>query len=213
MAAAFTLACVTVCSAGCTRSAPSGSEHVRGTVQQIDANSLTVATSGGTVHMQLEPDTRVAFVVQASRQQIGNGAFVGITSVPSPDGGQRATEVHLFPETMRGTGEGSYDWDLPDRGNGRSRMTNGSVSLARMTNGTAAAADNGTLTIRYGGGSSSGVQTITIPDGIPIVALQPGTATAIEQGARVFVVARQEPDGQLAADRITAGKDGVVPPM
>jgi hypothetical protein len=148
--------------------------------------------------------------------------------------------VHLFSDALRGTGEGSYAWDLPGARGGASRMSNGQVTASKMTNGTVAASgagagsgaaseskmtngtaavsgpvahNGGSLTVRYNAGGSSGAQNITIPPGIPIVAVEPGTRADLLQGAHVFVVARRAADGTVTADRILAGRNGVVPPM
>jgi hypothetical protein len=108
-----------------------------------------VATSTGTVRVRLAPSTPVATLVQSDRAQITDGSFLGITSVTEPDGSQRAVEVHVFPEAMRGTGEGSYGWDWPGAQGGSkmtngtaSKMTNGTVSRSKMTNGTCVALED-----------------------------------------------------------------------
>jgi len=95
---------------------------------------LTVATSGASARVQLAPSTPIAVVVQSDRAQITDGSFLGVTSVANADGSQRAVEVHVFPEAMRGTGEGSYGWDWP--GGSGSKMTNGTAVASKMTNGT-----------------------------------------------------------------------------
>jgi hypothetical protein len=207
-----------------SRSAASASpEHIRGTVQSLDGQVLTVATSTGAVPVLLEQPTKVATVVQSDREHITDGSFLGVTSVTQPDGSERAVEVHVFPEAMRGSGEGSYGWDLPGTGRGSkmtngtaaaSRMTNGTVSSSKMTNGTVTAQEDGSsLTLVYKDGTAGGSRTIIIPPGIPIVAIEQGQAADVRPGAHVFVVAHRSPDGTLIADRVLAGKDGVVPPM
>ena len=205
------------------KSSPAAAEHIRGTVQSLDGQVLTVATPGGSVPVQLEGKTAVGAVVKSSRDHLTDGSFLGITSVTDSDGRERAVEVHVFPEAMRGTGEGSYGWDLPGRAGSRmsngtaasSRMTNGTVATSRMTNGTVTAAGGAsTLTLTFkNGGSGGGSQTIAIPSDIPIVAIEPGQIADLQQGAHVFVIAHRTPNGALTADRILAGKDGVVPPM
>jgi hypothetical protein len=93
-------------------------------------------------------------------------------------------------------------------------MTNGTVSRSKMTNGTVTAQPGGSsLTLQYKGGPSGGSQTITIPSGIPVVALEPGQLGDLQPGAHVFVVATRSADGALTANRVLAGKNGVVPPM
>jgi hypothetical protein len=204
--------------------APASQDHIRGTVQSLDGQVLTVSTPAGSVRVQLLQPTRVATVVPSDREHITDGSFLGITSVTQPDGSQRAVEVHVFPEAMRGTGEGSYSWDFPGADGGgskmtngtavRSTMTNGTVSRSKMTNGTVTAQGNGSsLTLQYKDGTSGGSQTIEIPPGIPVVAIEPGQSDDLQPGAHVFVVAHRTADGLLTADRVLAGKNGVEPPM
>jgi hypothetical protein len=216
----------------CGKASPSSqSQHVRGTIQSLDGQVLTVATSDGSVRVQLAPSTPIATVVQSDRARLTDGSFLGITSVAEPDGSRGAVEVHVFPEAMRGTGEGNYGWDWPGAsGNTKmtngtaskmtngtvsnSKMTNGTVSNSKMTNGTVTAQDGGSsLTLQYKDGASGGSQAITIPPGIPIVALEPGQSSDLQPGVRVFVVATHDSAGVLTAARVLAGKNGVAPPM
>ena len=202
-------------------SSSSQSEHVRGTIQSLDGQVLTVATSDGSVRVQLAPSTAIATVVQSDRAHLTDGSFLGITSVAEPDGSRRAVEVHVFPEAMRGTGEGNYAWDWPGAsGNSKmtngtaSKMTNGTVSNSKMTNGTVTAQGGGSsLTLQYKDGASGGSQAITIPPGIPVVALDPGQSSDLQAGAHVFIVANRDSAGVLTAVRVLTGKNGVVPPM
>ena len=196
----------------CSKSSVSSQpEHVRGTIESLDGQVLTVATSDGSVRVQLPPSPVIATVVQSDRSHLTDGSFLGITSVAGPDGSRRAVEVHVFPEAMRGTGEGNYAWDWPGA-SGNSKMTNGTAS--KMTNGTVTAQDGGSsLTLQYKDGASGGSQPITIPSGIPIVALEPGKSSDLQPGVHVFVVATRDSAGVLTAARVVAGKNGVVPPM
>jgi hypothetical protein len=207
------------------RSAASASaDHIRGTVQSLDGQVLTLATSAGSVRVQLAQSTKFATVAQSDRAHITGGSFLGIASVTEPDGSQHAVEVHVFSEAMRGSGEGSYGWDVPDAAGGRSKMTNGTAVSSRMTNGTVSSSrmTNGTvispdgqssLTLQYKEGASDGSQTIIIPPGIPIVTVEPGQSGELHPGVHVFVVAHRSSEGTLIADRVAAGKNGVVPPM
>jgi hypothetical protein len=206
----------------CSKSSVSSQpEHVRGTIESLEGQVLTVATSDGSVRVQLTPSTAIATVVQSDRAHLTDGSFLGITSVAEPDGSRRAVEVHVFPEAMRGTGEGNYGWDWPGAsGNSKmtngtaSKMTNGTVSNSKMTNGTVTAQDGGSsLTLQYKDGASGGSQAITIPPGIPVVALEPGQSSDLQPGVRVFVVARRDSAGVLTAARVLVGKNGVAPPM
>jgi hypothetical protein len=188
--------------------------HIRGTIRALTGDALTVATSTGSVRVQLTQPAVIARVVHSDREHIADGSFLGITSVTQPDGSQRAVEVHVFPEAMRGTGEGSYAWDLPAAGSGGSKMTNGTAASSKMTNGTVSAQSAGSsLTLVYEDGGPGGAQTITIPPGIPVVALETGYPTDLQFGAPVFVVVQRSANGVLTANRILVGQGGVVPPM
>ena len=169
---------------------------------------------------QMAPSTAIATVVQSDRAHLTDGSFLGITSVVAPDGSRRAVEVHVFPESMRGTGEGSRGWDWPGASadskmtNGTaSKMTNGTVASSTMTNGTVTADGGSSLTLQYKDGASKGSQAITIPPGVPVDAIEPGQSADLQPGVHVFVVATRDSAGVLVADRVLVGKDGVVPPM
>jgi len=209
------------CSKPSASSSSSQPEHVRGAVQSVDGQVLMVATSAGSERVQLAPSTAIATVVQSDRAHLTDGSFLGITSVAEPDGSRRAVEVHVFPEAMRGTGQGNYGWDWPGAsGNNKmtngtaSKLTNGTVSNSKMTNGTVTTQHGGSsLTLQYKDGASGGSQAITIPPGIPVVALEPGQSSDLQPGVHVFVVATRDSAGVLTADRVLAGKTRVVPPM
>jgi len=195
------------------------SEYIRGLVRSVDGGVLTVETSAGVVRVQLASSAPVATVVQSDRAHITDGSFLGITSVTESDGSRRAVEVHIFPEAMRGTGEGSYGWDWSGA-SGNSKMTNGTASkmtngtVSKMTNGTATTQVNGSsLTVQYKDGASGGSQTIEIPPGIPVVAIEPGQSRDLQPGVHIFVIATRDTAGLLTADRLLAGKNGVIPPM
>jgi hypothetical protein len=141
-------------------------------------------------------------------------AFVGITSVAQPDGSQRATEIHVFPEELRGTGEGSRMMEQTTGGapstmtNGSvasSRMTNGSVAPSRMTNGTVSPGGGTSFTIQYQGGT----QSIVIPPGVSVTAIVP-TQTKLAVGTNVVVLATTGSDGRASASSVMLS--GPTPP-
>lgn len=214
---------------------PADIEHVRGIVKTVEGKVVTVTTAAGPVRVELADATVYATVVRADRSHITDGSFLGIASIPGPDGTQRALEVTIFPEAMRGAGEGSFPWDHPAAAahsgkmtnatamsgskmtngtamaSGASKMTNGTAS--KMTNGTASGASGGeVLTVKYKDGTSGGSQKITIPPGIPVVAVEPGHRSDLQPGVHVFVVADRIAAG-FTALQVIAGKNGVVPPM
>jgi hypothetical protein len=136
---------------------------------------------------------------KASIADIGNGKFIGTTTVGERDGALVALEVHIFPENMRGTGEGHYDWDLrPD-----SKMTNANV--ANVTN----MGKDRILTVQYKGGEKK----VLVPENATVVAFTPVDSSELKPGARIFAVTQRQPDGTLNAARVNVGLNGQVPPM
>ncbi len=174
--------------------------RVRGTVSSIDATTLTVKTrEGATTRVALKSGWQVAGVVKASVDDIKPGDFVGIASLPKADGGDGALEVLIFPAAMKGTGEGSYSWDLKPN----SSMTNATVADAVKS------VDGRTVTVKYQGKDKK----ISIADGTPIVTFAPATTTDLTPGAVVFVPGEKAADGAISTSRVVVGTKGVVPPM
>jgi hypothetical protein len=175
--------------------------RLRGTIVSLDGSTLTVKTrEGPTSAVALNPGWKVGGVAKASIEDIKPGDFVGIASLPTAAGGDGAIEVLVFPTAMKGTGEGSYPWDLKPK----STMTNATVANAVKD------VDGRTVTLSYSGGQE---KKISIPDGIPIVTLGPATAADLKPGATVFVPAQRGDDGSLSTGRVVVGANGVAPPM
>ena len=189
-------------------------EHVRGDIVSIDGNTVTVKSrSGETVKLQLADDVRVAVAEKGDLGDVRDGAFIGTTAVPQSDGTLRAIEVHVFPDSMRGTGEGHRPWDLRPG----STMTNATVSgvgatggksPSTMTNATVAKVAGRKLTLKYSGGEKS----VLVPSDAKVVKLEPGDRSQLKPGVHLFAIASRQPDGTFRAERLTIGKD-VVPPM
>jgi hypothetical protein len=175
--------------------------RVRGTIVSVDGSTLTVKTrEGPTSALALKPGWKVVGVAKASIEDIKPGDFVGIASLPSATGGDGAIEVLVFPPAMKGTGEGSYPWDLKPK----SSMTNATVTNAVND------VEGRTLTLSYSGG---GEKKIAVADGIPIVTFGPATEADLKPGATVFVPAQRGDDGALATGFVVVGTNGVSPPM
>jgi hypothetical protein len=174
--------------------------RLRGAITAIDANTVTIAVrDGSTAEVKLADNWTVNLVVPASLSDIKQGTFVGVASLGS-DADRTALEVLVFPEAMRGAGEGHYGWDLQPN----SMMTNATVATV------ASVSDGQTLKLDYKGG---GTQTIKLKPGTPIVTFQPGKREDAKVGAKVFIVAQKAADGSLSAARMGVGKDGLTPPM
>jgi len=175
--------------------------RVRGTIVQVEGSTLTVkATNGALLNVRLNNNAKVVAIVAASLADIKPGSFVGTTAVPQPGGTLRATEVHIFPEAMRGTGEGHRAWDLGPT----STMTNGTVALAVQK------IEGHTLTIKY----KDGEKTVVVTPDTAIVSYVLADRSELKANAKVFIgAATQNADGSLETDRVNVGRDGLTPPM
>ncbi len=174
--------------------------RVRGTIETVDGGTLTVKSrEGATVVVKVPDNVSVAGVLKRSLSDIKANDFVGIAALPQAGKPSRALEVLIFPEAMRGTGEGHRGWDLLPE----STMTNATVtdSVTKV--------DGHTLTLKY----KDGEQTFVVPPDTPIVTFAPGDKSELKPGAVIFISgATKADDGTLSAARITVGRD-VPPPM
>jgi Cu/Ag efflux protein CusF len=174
--------------------------RIRGTVEKLDGNALTVKSrEGEEVTVTLAPNVTIRYLVKKSLADIKDGDFVASTSVKGTDGKNHSVELRIFPEAMRGVGEGQYPWDLSPG----SLMTNATVS------GVTGAPQGQTLKVTYKGGES---ELVVGPD-TPIFGYGAGDMSLLKPGAAVFIVAPKKPDGSLTAAGVTAEKDGLKPPM
>ena len=173
--------------------------RVRGVIQSLEGQTLVVATpNDGPVRLTLTDATGINGVEKRSVADITDNVFIGTTAVKNRDGRWQATEVHIFPEAMRGAGEGHYAWDLPD-----STMTNGAVT------GTAAKRRGRTLQIRY----ADGAVDVDVTRRTAIVALTLADRSLLVPGATVFALAAPQDGGGATAVAIIAETNGVEPPM
>jgi hypothetical protein len=173
--------------------------RVRGTIDRVDGDTYVIKTRAGEVKVKLPDNVMVVALIKASLADIKPGSYVGVAGMPQPDGSQRALEVHIFPEPMRGTGDGHRGWDLEPT----STMTNGNVEQ------TAASSDGQVLTLKY----KDGEKKIVVPKDAPIVGYLPGEKGELKAGASIFIAAAaKQADGTLTTPRINVGR-GVAPPM
>src|SRR5271169_4417261 len=163
--------------------------RVRGTVESVDGQMLTVKTrDGATLKMKPADNVLVLAVVKAPLTDVKQGGFIGVTGMPQPDGSQKAVEIHIFPEAMRGTGEGFRPWDLMPS----STMTNANVDSE------VASVDGKTLVLKY----KDGEQKIIVPADVVVVTYVPATVADLKPGEKIFVAAAKKlPDGTLEAPR------------
>jgi hypothetical protein len=175
--------------------------RVRGTIERMEGAAYVVKTRDGQlVKVTMGDKPLFVAMVKASMADIKPGMFVGSTAMPDADGSLKAVEVHIFPEAMRGTGEGHRPWDLKPQ----ATMTNANVETA------VAGVSGQKLTVKYKGGE----KTLLVTPETVVVSYAPGDASDVKPGTGIFIAAAQKmPDGTLQTPRITYGKDGLVPPM
>jgi hypothetical protein len=174
--------------------------RVRGTIESVDGGTLMVKSrSGEDVKLTMTGDIRVVGIVKIALSDIKVGSFIGTTTVPGPDGGNNAVEVHVFPEDMRGTGEGSRPYDLRPN----SSMTNATVAESVVGN------DGHTLLIKY----KDGEKKVMVGPDTPVVTYVPADKSDLKPGAKVIAFMKKLPDGSFETNRVSVGRDGLTPPM
>jgi len=173
--------------------------HLRGVIEKVDGNSVTAKSDkGDELKLNLADKMLVVAVVKASLADIKDGDFIGSGAMPQPDGSQKAIEVHIFAEQMRGTGEGFRPWD----GAPNSTMTNGTVGNA------VTGVDGPVITVKY----KDGEKKIMVTPDVPIVRYEVVDLSALKPGVAFSVLAAmKQPDGSFNISRINVGRDGIVP--
>ena len=194
-AASFALICIAL---------PASAEEtvrIRGTVEKVDGATYVVKNRDGAEYklMVTDPGLYVA-IVKSTMADIKPGMFVGATGMTQPDGSQKAIEVHIFPESMRGTGEGHYDWDLKPN----TKMTNANVEQ------TVAGVEGPVLSVKY----KDGEKKVLVTPETAVVTYVMGDKSDLKPGTKIFVGAgKKQADGMVQTPRVTYGKDGLTPPM
>jgi hypothetical protein len=179
---------------------PPSLSRVRGTVDGVDGDMLAVKSRAGEdFKLRMTADMRVVGITRISLSDIKVGSFIGTTTVPGADGSQNAVEVHVFPEDMRGTGEGSRPFDLRPN----STMTNATVAQ------TVAGNDGHTLLIKY----KDGEKKVVVSPETPVVTYVPADKSELKAGAKVIAAMKKLPDGSYETNRVSVGRDGLTPPM
>jgi hypothetical protein len=174
--------------------------RIRGIIERVDGDVYIVkARAGDELKLKLAQNATVVALTKATLADIKQGSYIGVSGLPQPDGTQKALEVHILPENMRGVGEGHRSWDLQPS----STMTNGNVEQA------AASSEGQVLMLKY----KDGEKRIVVSADTPIVVYVPGDKSELTPGAHIFVAAAvKQPDGTLQAPRVNVGR-GMAPPM
>jgi hypothetical protein len=175
--------------------------RIRGTIERVEGPVYVVKNrDGNEVKLTVTDPPLYVAIVKSTTADIKPGMFVGSTGTTQPDGSQKAIEVHIFPESMRGTGEGHYDWDLKPQ----TKMTNANVEQ------TVAGVDGQLLSVKY----KDGEKKLLVTPETTVVTYVAGDKNDLKPGTKIFVgAAKKQADGTLQTPRITYGKDGLTPPM
>jgi hypothetical protein len=196
----FAVAMVAASSLYAVAQQPPSPTRVRGTIEGVEGDVLAVKSrSGEDFKLHMAGDMRLVGITKISLSDIKVGSFVGATTVPGPDGSQNAVEVHVFPEEMRGTGEGSRPFDLRPN----STMTNATVAESVTGN------DGRTLLVKY----KDGEKKVVVSPDTPVVTYVPADKSELKTGAKVIAFFKKLPDGSFEANRISVGLNGLTPPM
>jgi hypothetical protein len=199
-------------------------QRVKGTIAAFDpaTGTLSVDTPDHkTVSLALQAATRVVYDQRRRLADIKAGDFVGVGALRGADGKLRAQQVVVFPESMRGVGEGQYP--MGDPASNR-LMTNASVvNVAGYTSA------NGSLELSYkgatanpdgscsgrasaaGGAGCTGTADIAIAKGVPVIAIVAGDQSLLVPGAAVLALVHAAADGSITCPALTVEKDGVKP--
>jgi TusA-related sulfurtransferase len=175
--------------------------RVRGTIESVSGPVLSVKSrDGAMLNVKLADNATVRTVVRKTVADVKQGMFVGITAMPQPDGTQKAVEIHIFPEALRGTGEGHRPWDLMPN----STMTNANIESA------VASVDGQELVLKY----KDGEKKFIVPANVEVVMFASAAVTDLKPGEKIFVVAgKKQADGTITAPSVVVGRGGVNPPM
>ncbi len=200
LAAAF--AAVTLIAASSASAQQPKPVHLRGTIEKVEGNVLSVKTSSGSATtVKLADNPRITAMTKAQLSDIKEGSFIGVTAMPQPDGSQKAIGLHIFMDAQRGVVPAGFTpWDRQPG----STMTNADVASKVES------VDGQSLTVRY----KDGEKKVIVPPNTPVVRFNPGSKDDLKPGAQFFIVAAtKQDDGSYTAPAINVGRDGAAPPM
>src|SRR6202790_2714293 len=163
--------------------------RIRGTIERVEGPVYVVKNrDGAELKLTVTDNPLFVAIAPSTMADIKPGMFVGSAGTMQPDGTQKAIEVHIFPESMRGTGEGHYDWDLKPQ----TKMTNGNVEQ------TVAGVDGPLLSVKY----KDGEKKLQVTPETMVVTYVIGDKSDLKPGTKIFVAAgKKQPDGSVQAPR------------
>ena len=170
--------------------------RVAGKIERVEGPSLMVKTVDAEREVRLAADTTIFALSKATVADIKPNSYLGVGATPQPDGSQKAMRVMIFPEAMRGVGEGHRPWDKPG-----TTMTNATVD------NTVASVNGQVVMVKYKGGE----QKIVVEPSAAIITFLPGNREELKVGASVAVNGIAKTATVVEATRVVVGRDGLVP--
>ena len=170
--------------------------RIVGTIERVDGTNLVIKTAQVDKVVNLAPNATVLALVKATLADVKPGAFIGVGATPQPDDSQQAIRVMIFPDFMRGVGEGHRPWDRPG-----TTMTNATVDTAVTS------VDGQVVTVRYQGGEKK----IVIRPDTTILTYVAAEKSELKPGASVTATGVERSGGAVEARRVVVGRDGLIP--
>jgi len=179
--------------------------RIRAMIEKVDGNVLVVkARNGDQLKVTMADNARYAAMIKATLDDLKPDTYIGVTSMPQPDGTLKAVAIHIFQPNQRGTGEGHRPWDLTPG----SMMTNAAIET------TVASADGQSITVKYKQGEKVEDKKVLVTPQTVIVRYVPGDKNDLKTGVHIIIgAATKNADGSFGAAALNYGRDGIVPPM
>ena len=189
-ASAFALLLTT---AMATAQQPPSTVRVRATIENVDGQTITAKSrDGAEMKIHLADNAPVNEVVKVPLSDIKPNSYIAVTAMPQPDGSQKATAIVIFPEAMRGVGDGHRPWDYV----ANSTMTNGTVDTSVNS------VDGQKLVVKY----KDGEKTIFVTPETLIATYAKKSMADLKPGEKIFIAAtKPAPDGTLDAPNVSFG--------
>jgi hypothetical protein len=169
---------------------------LRGKIGSLEGQNLIITGPSGEVKVTVTDKTVIRSEVAIKFTEIKAGMYLGTTAIKQTDGNFLASEVHIFSEDQRGTGEGHRPLgSSPQSG---ATMTNASVD--HVEDVAVQDIKGRIMTLKYTGGEVK----VVVPPDIPIVNRVLADRGALRPGVEVSVQAVRGADGALMASQITA---------
>jgi hypothetical protein len=167
--------------------------RVRATIESVDGSMITAKSrDGAEMKIKLADNAPVNEVTKIPLSDIKQNSFIAVTAMPQPDGSQKATAIIIFPEAMRGVGEGHRPWDFVPN----STMTNATVDS------TVASVDGAKIVVKY----KDGDKTILVTPTTEIATYVKKSVADLKPGQKIFIAAaKKDADGTLLAPNISFG--------